>query len=49
MNKGFLCIGLDPDIKRIPDRFLKDINPLWEFNKYIIDETIEYAKAYNQT
>ncbi|HOJ49648.1 MAG TPA: orotidine-5'-phosphate decarboxylase [Spirochaetota bacterium] len=46
MNKGFLCIGLDPDIKRIPDRFLKDINPLWEFNKYIIDETIEYAKAY---
>ena len=46
-RKGsFLCVGLDPDIKRIPQHLLKEENPLLAFNKAIIDATAQYAVAY---
>ena len=46
-RKGsFLCVGLDPDIKKIPEHLLEDEDPLFAFNKAIIDATAEYAVAY---
>lgn len=46
-RKGsFLCVGLDPDIKKIPQHLLKEGNPLLAFNKAIIDATAQYAVAY---
>lgn len=45
-KKSFLCIGLDSDIQKIP-RFLMDTSdPIFAFNKEIIDATYEYAVAY---
>ncbi len=45
-KKSFLCVGLDPDISQIPS-FLKEREyPLFEFNKAIIDATINYTVAY---
>ena len=46
-RKGsFLCVGLDPDIKKIPQHLLSEENPLLAFNKAIIDATAQYAVAY---
>lgn len=46
-RKGsFLCVGLDPDIKKIPQHLLKEENPLFAFNKAIIDATAPYCVAY---
>ena len=45
-KKSFLCIGLDTDINKIP-RFLLDTDdPIFEFNKKIIDATNSYCVAY---
>jgi orotidine-5'-phosphate decarboxylase len=45
-KKSFLCIGLDPDIDKIP-AFLKQYpNPIFEFNKRIIDATHDLCVAY---
>ena len=46
-KKSFLCIGLDSDIERIPS-FIKERydDPQFEFNKRIIDATIDFAIAY---
>ncbi|MBD5375913.1 MAG: orotidine-5'-phosphate decarboxylase [Bacteroides sp.] len=46
-RKGsMLCVGLDPDIKKIPEHLLHEENPLLAFNKAIIDATAPYAVAY---
>lgn len=46
-RKGsFLCVGLDPDIKKLPEHLLREENPLLAFNKAIIDATAPYAVAY---
>lgn len=44
--KSLLCIGLDSDYAKIPERFKKMEFPQFEFNKWIIGETHEYAAAY---
>ena len=45
-KKSFLCIGLDTDINKIP-KFLLDLeDPIFEFNKNIIDATNSYCVAY---
>jgi orotidine-5'-phosphate decarboxylase len=45
-KKSFLCVGLDSDFSKIPE-FLKDFNdPVFEFNKHIIDATMPFAVAY---
>jgi orotidine-5'-phosphate decarboxylase len=46
-EKGsFLCVGLDTDIKKIPE-FLKDsYDPIFAFNKEIIDATVAFTVAY---
>ncbi len=43
---SLLCVGLDADISKLPERFLKLEFPQFEFNKYIIEETHEYTSAY---
>lgn len=46
-RKGsFLCVGLDPDIKKLPEAVLRNENPILEFNKAIIVATAKYAVAY---
>lgn len=46
-RKGsFLCVGLDPDIKKLPPHLLECENPLLEFCKQIVDATAPYCVAY---
>lgn len=45
-KKSFLCIGLDTDISKIPVHLHKTIDPIFEFNKQIIDATKAYCVAY---
>ena len=45
-KKSFLCVGLDADLEKIPS-FLRDTeDPIFEFNKAIIDATKDYCVAY---
>jgi orotidine-5'-phosphate decarboxylase len=45
-KKSFLCVGLDVDIDKIPEFLLKEEDPIFSFNKAIIDATHKYAIAY---
>ena len=46
-RKGsFLCVGLDTDIKKIPAHLLNEEDPIFAFNKAIIDATAQYCVAY---
>lgn len=45
-KQSFLCIGLDVDIDKIPDFLLEEPDPIFSFNKAIIDATHHYAVAY---
>jgi len=46
-SKGnFLCVGLDPDADKIPKFLLKEEDPIFEFNKRIIDATAEHCVAF---
>ncbi len=46
-RKGsFLCVGLDTDIKKIPEHLLGEKDPIFAFNKAIIDATAQYCVAY---
>lgn len=45
-KKSFLCVGLDPDMNKIPKHLLSTEDPIFEFNKAIIDATHEHCVAY---
>ena len=45
-KRSVLCVGLDTDIKKIPAHLLGMEDPVFEFNKAIIDATVDYAVAY---
>ena len=45
-KKTFLCVGLDTDIKKIPAHLLDHEDPIFDFNKAIIDSTAPYCVAY---
>ena len=45
-KQSFLCIGLDTDIEKIPQHLLKLEDPIFEFNKQIIDATKDLCVAY---
>ena len=45
-KKSFLCVGLDTDIKKIPQHLLQDEDPIFAFNKAIIDATADLCVAY---
>lgn len=45
-KQTFLCVGLDTDIKKIPTHLLTAEDPVFEFNKRIVDATAPYCVAY---
>ena len=45
-KQSYLCVGLDTDLDKIPKHLLKTPDPVFEFNRAIIDATREYAVAY---
>lgn len=45
-KKSFLCIGLDVDLDKIPNHLLETEDPIFEFNKAIIDATHDFCVAY---
>lgn len=45
-KKSFLCVGLDTDLRKIPEHLLSADDPIFEFNKSIIDATAPYCVAY---
>ena len=45
-KKTYLCVGLDTDISKIPKHLTTGIDPLFEFNKMIIDATKDFCVAY---
>ena len=45
-KQSFLCVGLDTDVKKIPEFLLKETEPVFAFNKAIIDATAPYCVAY---
>ena len=46
LKKSFLCIGLDPNLDFFPKHLLKENDPIFLFNKNIIDSTKDYCVAY---
>ncbi len=46
LKKSFLCIGLDVDLNKIPPHLLTAEDPIFEFNKAIIDATHDLAVSY---
>lgn len=45
-KKSFLCVGLDTDLKKIPAHLLGEEDPIFAFNKAIIDATAPHCVAY---
>lgn len=45
-KKSFLCVGLDTDTKKIPQLLLSEEDPIFSFNKAIIDATAPYCVSY---
>jgi orotidine-5'-phosphate decarboxylase len=45
-KRSFLCVGLDSEIEKIPSFLIKSKDPVFEFNRRIIDSTYKYAVAY---
>lgn len=43
---SLVCVGLDPDLEKLPEKFQQMEFPQFEFNKRIIDQTAEYAAAF---
>jgi orotidine-5'-phosphate decarboxylase len=43
---SLLCVGLDPELEKIPERFKSAKFPLFEFNRWLIERTHECAAAY---
>ena len=46
LKQSFLCVGLDTDLTKIPSHLLKEKDPIFEFNKQIIDATHDLCVAY---
>ena len=47
LGRSSVCIGLDPDIKKIPECVREKKNALFEFNRAIIDATLDYSGSYH--
>jgi len=45
-KRSFLCVGLDSDLVKIPAHLLEEEDPVFEFNRQIIDATLDFAVAY---
>ena len=47
-KRTFLCVGLDTDLRKITQHLLADEDPIFAFNKAIVDATAPYCVAYKQ-
>lgn len=45
-KKSYLCVGLDTDLKKVPQHILNEEDPIFSFNKAIIDATAPYCVSY---
>ena len=45
-KQSVLCVGLDTDLDKIPNHLLESEDPIFEFNKAIIEATHAYTVAY---
>lgn len=45
-KRSYLCVGLDTDLKKIPGHLLESEDPMFEFNKAIVDATHKYCISY---
>ena len=45
-KKTYLCVGLDTDLTKIPQHLLSEQDPVFAFNKAIIDATLDYCVSY---
>jgi orotidine-5'-phosphate decarboxylase len=45
-KKSFLCVGLDSDLEKIPQHLLEFDDPIFEFNKQIVEATSDFAVAF---
>lgn len=45
-RETFLCVGLDPDLKKMPQHLLSGDDPIFDFNRAIIDATAPYSVAF---
>lgn len=45
-KRSFLCVGLDTDVRKLPEHLQHEDDPIFAFNKAIIDVTAEYCVAY---
>ena len=45
-KRSFLCVGLDTDLKKVPAHILNEEDPIFAFNKVIIDATAPYCVSY---
>ncbi len=45
-KRSFLCVGLDTDNKKIPEHLNETMDPVFSFNRKIVDSTAEYTVAY---
>lgn len=45
-QKSYLCVGLDTDLRKIPAHLHSEADPVFAFNRAIIDATAEYCVAY---
>ncbi|PXV63204.1 orotidine-5'-phosphate decarboxylase [Dysgonomonas alginatilytica] len=45
-KQSFLCVGLDTDFKKIPEHLYEEEDPIYAFNKAIVDATARYCVAY---
>ena len=48
-KRSFLCVGLDTDLKKVPQHILNDEDPIFAFNKAIIDATPTTACRTSRT
>jgi orotidine-5'-phosphate decarboxylase len=46
LKRSYLCVGLDTDIALIPSRFKTEADPVFTFNKAVIDATLPYCVSY---
>jgi orotidine-5'-phosphate decarboxylase len=45
-KRSYLCVGLDTDLSKIPQHLISDEDPVFAFNKSIIDKTLDHCVAY---
>lgn len=45
-KSSFLCVGLDPDLAKIPKHLMQEADPIFSFCRQIVEETADYTVAY---